>query len=65
MTDPSLTIPAGTRSRCPICDHPSTVTMPKREDPAPFGETRNSVMFSCDRGHCWTTSWTTDDSEAS
>lgn len=60
MTDSKLIAQPGTRSRCPICDHPNTGVSAERSEPLPFDEIRHAVTFDCDKGHCWTTSWTTE-----
>ena len=61
MTDSALTTKPGTKSRCPVCDHPSTTALPLTTNMLPHGEMRNSVTFECDKGHCWTTSWTAEE----
>jgi hypothetical protein len=66
MTDSTLITPPGEKSRCPICDHPSTVTLKSDDEELPpqVGGMRHRVSFSCDKGHGWTTTWTTDGESA-
>ena len=54
------TVAAGIRSRCPQCDHPNTNQPMRRSEALAWDEIRHLVIFECDRGHCWSTSWTTE-----